>query len=105
MSASLGDELVRRQADELRRRRELDDLRLLVGGQRVRRPRLRAAAKVVAVGPLAPPLDGAGVEAEHLAGAMPARARGHRLVDELEDHLSFLVVRVVVLVRLPGNKS
>ncbi len=84
----LGHELMRREPDEFGRRRELHDLRLLGGGQRIRRPGRRTATQVVAGGSLAPALDGASVEAGHLAGAVTARAGGHRLGDEPEDHLS-----------------
>ena len=84
----LGDELVRRQAAELVRREQRDELGLLRGRQGIAGPPGRATALILEVGARAPALHRARVEADQGTGGSLARAGRDRLIDVRERHLS-----------------
>ena len=80
---------MRRQPDELWRRGELDDRRLFLAGQCIRRPRRRATTQIIAVRSLLPALDGSYVEVNDFAGSRLRRTFAHRRCNIFEDHSSF----------------
>src|SRR5512146_2216539 len=85
----LRHELLRRQTRVPQAVHDCEDLSLFGGAERVARALRRSAALIVALGRVAPALDGSRRESDHPACRCKPCTRSLRLGEELEDHFSF----------------